>query len=663
MSRFIYRFTLIVLFSVGYNKLLTAKIVMPSVFSDNMVLQQNTKAAIWGKSEARKAIKITVSWNKVNYGTIADAAGNWKLSVATPSFGGPYTITVSDGELITLKNVLIGDVWICSGQSNMEMPLAGWGKIANYEKEISEANYPGIRLLQAEHVTSNVPLNDAKVANGGWQECNPQYITTFSSTAYFFAREVYQKTKIPIGLIHTSWGGTIAEAWTSAESLKQMRDFSAAVQDIQDAAKRKTAVPYQQRLAAWTKEITLKDAGYANGTPSWATADVSSWETMKLPTLWEQQSLKNFDGIVWFVKHINIPEGWSLDNVTLNLGPIDDDDITFVNGTKIGETVGFNVPRVYSVPASLLKTGDNVIAVRVFDSGSDGGFYGEARALNLSNAKQESLSISGDWAYKIGLDLKKTTPMPREENGPNRPTVLYNAMIHPYIQFAIKGAIWYQGESNADRAYQYQTLFPTMIKDWRTKWGQGDFPFYFVQLANYMKANPEPQESAWAELREAQLKTTLLPNTGMATIIDIGDAKDIHPKNKQEVGRRLALIALAKTYGLKVDYSGPVYQAQKVEGQNIVLSFKNAENGLKAANGDQLKGFAIAGADKKFYWANAVVKGKQIVVNSDKVARPVAVRYAWADNPDANLVGNSGLPASPFKTDNWDGVTKPSIRN
>jgi sialate O-acetylesterase len=622
-----------------------------------MVLQQKTNAAIWGKATAGKAVKINVSWNKINYGAIADVNGNWKIKVATPGYGGPYTITISDGELLVLNNVLIGDVWICSGQSNMEMPLAGWGKISNYEKEIADAKFPNIRLLQVEHITSNVALNDAKVTNNGWQECSPKYIAEFSSTAYFFAREVYQKTKIPIGLIHTSWGGTIAEAWTSAETLKKMSDFSAAVDKIQQAAKNTSTTSYDEKVASWVKMTTEKDSGYQAGQLKWATAETTDWKSMTLPTLWEEAALKNFDGIVWFSRKVSVPENWKTSGIKLNLGTIDDNDITYVNGVKVGETVGYNVGRSYTIPSDLLKPGENIITVRVFDSGGGGGIYGEAKDLNVINNAGEKISLAGDWKYKVGLNFNNIGPKPADESGPNRATVLYNAMIHPFIQFSIKGAIWYQGESNADRAYQYRELFPLMIKDWRQKWGQGDFPFYFVQLANYMQVDNAPVESAWAELREAQQKTLALPNTGMATIIDIGDAKDIHPKNKQEVGRRLGLIALAKTYGQKNNYSGPVYQSAKVEGKQIRLTFSNTENGLKVADDAALTGFAIAGTDKKFHWAKASILGNQVIVSSDQVASPVAVRYAWGNNPVANLIANDGLPASPFRTDTWQGIT------
>ncbi|MBC6110491.1 sialate O-acetylesterase [Pedobacter fastidiosus] len=655
MSNFKFRLLICVIIFISSLQLVQAKVILPSVFSDNMVLQQKTNAAIWGWADAGKKINITTSWNSKQYSTTADEKGNWKIKVATPVFGGPYSLSISDGEELKLNNVLIGDVWICSGQSNMEMPLAGWGRIQNYEKEIADANYPNIRLLQADHITSNTPLDNAKVQNGGWQACSPQYIAEFSSTAYFFAREVYNKTKIPIGLIHTSWGGTIAEAWTSGESLKKMPDFAPAVEKIGASTKTTSGVPYEQKLQNWMKMVADKDLGAQSG-KSWVLTDASEWQTMKVPTLWEDAGLKDFDGIVWFTKKVSLPESWVGKDVKLNLGLIDDNDITYLNGTKVGETQGYNQARKYSIPNNLLKAGENTITVKVFDNAGGGGLYGDAKDMNLVSSSNESISLAGDWKYKVGLNFKDVEPAPASDNNPNRPTVLYNAMIHPFLQFSIKGAIWYQGESNADRAYQYRELFPTMIKDWRQKFGQGNFPFYFVQLANFMKKEDQPVESAWAELREAQLQTISLPNTGMATIIDIGDAKDIHPKNKQEVGRRLGLIADANVYGQKVIFSGPLYKAQKVEGNQIKLSFEYAD-GLKSVDGNELKGFAIAGADKKFYWAKATVKGNQILVSSDQVTNPVSVRYAWENNPEANLTNASNLPASPFRTDVWEGVT------
>lgn len=649
--------TLLMLCAGGFAQ---AKVKLPSVFSNNMVFQQKTKAAVWGKADPGKMITISTTWSRARYTSKADELGNWKILVSTPSYGGPYAMTISDGEPLVLMNILIGEVWLCSGQSNMEMPLAGWGKVNNYEQEIADAKYPDIRLLQVDHVTSNVPLGDARVANSEWKPCIPQYVAEFSSVAYFFAREIYNKTKVPIGLIHTSWGGTIAEAWTSAATLKTIPDFVEAVNKIENEGKDKTGQSYEQQLAGWQKLVLEKDAGMTGGKPAWiaSSLDVSSWKTMSLPTEWEQAGMPGFDGVVWFRKNITIPQAWEGKELTINLGTIDDNDITFLDGEKIGETEGYNKPRSYTIPANKVKAGTFALVVRVFDGAGGGGIYGNKNVISLVSEGGAHFSLDGEWQYKVGLNLKDIAPTPASNTGPNRTTVLYNAMIHPFLQFPIKGAIWYQGESNVDRAHQYRRLFPAMITDWRKQWGIGDFPFYFVQLANFMQVDATPAAaSAWAELRDAQRETLSLPNTGMAVSVDIGEAGDIHPKNKQDVGKRLALIALAKTYGVNVPYTGPVYQSAKIESGTVKLSFTAAE-GLKTSNGTELKGFAIAGADQKFHWAKAEIRGNQIVVSSTEVANPVAVSYAWGNNPVSNLVNGAGLPASPFRTDTWEYSTK-----
>ncbi|HSC39181.1 MAG TPA: sialate O-acetylesterase, partial [Chitinophagaceae bacterium] len=558
-----------------------------------------------------------------------------------------------DGEELTLKNVMIGEVWICSGQSNMEMPLAGWGKINDYEKEIAAADYPNIRLLQVVHATSNKPLEEAQVTNGGWQPCSPKYVAEFSSVAYFFAREIYNHKKIPIGLIHTSWGGTVAEAWTSASTLKTLPDFKDAATKV-EATPEITQAQLQKQIDAWQASLLNKDAGFSQGRYIWTDTGVgdAGWRFMGLPCLWEKQGLPDFDGIVWFRKKITIPASWAGKDITVNLGTIDDDDITWFNGEKIGQTVGYTKMRKYIIPGAKVRAGESVIAVRVFDGSGGGGLYGEAKDMSMISANGERISLAGEWSFRPGLNLRDIGASPASAGGPNRPAVLYNAMIQPFIQFAIRGAIWYQGEANAGRGRQYRTLFPAMITDWRSKWGIGDFPFYFVQLANFMKADSLPAASDWAELREAQAKTLSLPNTGMAVAIDIGNPDDIHPKNKQEVGRRLALIALAKNYGEKQVYTGPVYESQKIEGGSIRLSFKSGCGELTAGGDKPLGGFAIAGADQVFHWATARIEGDKVVVSSPEVAAPVAVRYAWGNNPaGANLYNKQGLPASPFRTD------------
>lgn len=629
-----------------------AKVTLPSLFSNNMILQQKTNAAIWGKADAGKTITISTTWSSKRYTSKADAAGNWKIKVATPSYGGPYQISISDGTPTLLSNVMIGEVWVCSGQSNMEMTVAGWGKIDNYEKEVAAANYPDIRLFQVTKAISNSPLADAKADGGGWNPCSPASVAEFSAVAYFFAREVYKKTGVPIGLIHTSWGGTIIEAWTSAGTLQQIPGFAETIKKISNPG---NVSDYNQELKLWESILSDNDAGNGKGKPGWASKDLNdtSWKNITVPGFWEQTVLPEFDGIVYFRKHLDLPKSWEGKSLTINLGLIDDDDVAFFNGEKIGETQGTGKLRVYTVPAEQIKAGNNVITVRVSDGGGDGGFYSNKGVISATSANGESISLDGAWKYQVGLNLKDIPAKPAPDNSPNKPTVLFNAMINPFTPFAVRGAIWYQGESNADRAGQYRSLFPAMIKDWRAKWKQGDFPFYFVQLANFKKTEAEPATSSWAELRDAQRETLSIPNTGMAVAIDIGNAEDVHPKNKQEVGRRLALIALAKTYGQQIAYSGPSFTSQKIERNQIRLSFKNTDGGLMAKADYRLKGFAVAGADQKFYWAEAKIEGDQVIVTCPKVLKPVAVRYAWGNNPICNLYNEAGLPASPFRTDKW----------
>jgi sialate O-acetylesterase len=490
-----------------------ADVKLPSVIGDNMVLQQGEKVSIWGWADPDEEVMVGVSWNSMKWAVTADKDGKWSFKMSPPEVGGPYEMTLTGKNSITIKNILVGEVWVGSGQSNMQWAV---NQSANAEQEIAAANYPKIRLFYVKRTVADKPQTDCE---GKWVECSPETVPGFSAVAYYFGRYLHKELDVPVGLIHTSWGGTPAESWTRREALEAMPDCEPILKRYADAvAKYPQAMEeHKQKLAEW-KEAAEKARAEGKNPPR------RPWEP---------------------------------------LGP----------------------------------------------------------------------------------------------GHPHAPSGLYNAMISPLIPYGIAGAIWYQGESNAGRAYQYRTLFGGMIKNWRDDWGVGKFPFLFVQLANFMKTKPEPDESAWAELREAQTMTLGLPNTGMAVIIDIGEADDIHPKNKQDVGKRLALWALANTYGKKLVYSGPIYKSMKVDGNSIVLSFDHVGGGLVAKGGEELKGFAIAGADKKFVWADAKIDGDTIVVSSDKVAEPAAVRYAWADNPVCNLYNAEELPASPFRTDDWPGVT------
>lgn len=623
------------------------------LFQDHMVLQRGIADPIWGW--AAPGTKVTIIMQGKTTTTIANAQGEWQTKIGPFTAGGPYTLSVTGAQTITLRDVLVGDVWICSGQSNMEMDI---GQVRNAQEEIKNANYPQLRLFS---VQKKIAIEPQRLLQGSkWDICTPETVATnnqgsFSAAAYFFGRELLLDQQVPIGLIHTSWGGTVAEAWTSGDALMAMADFKPAVEKLwryNDSVKN-GQFDYAKELQAWWAKY---DAGSIPGT-NWAdpTSDTKAWKTMTSANDWDNAIRLGFDGVVWFRKEVTIPEGWAGQELSLMLGPIDDNDSTWFNGTMVGSTDGYATYRTYKIPGKLVKDGRGVIAIRVVDTGGNGGLYGMPEQMKLyrNDDPTVTISLAEAWKYQVGADFAKVPPMPtRMDNNPNQVSVLYNGMIAPLLPFAIKGAIWYQGESNSDRPEQYKTLLPTMIKDWRTHFGVGDFPFFIVSLANYLGVQTTPIEAGWAELREAQwLTAQILPKTGIAMAIDIGDATDIHPKNKQEVGRRLALAAEAIAYGKQIEYSGPTYKSMNVDGKSVRLSFDHIGGGLVCKDGEKLKGFAIAGADKKFAFADAVIDGETIIVSSPEITAPVAVRYAWANNPVCNLYNKAGLPAVPFRTD------------
>jgi sialate O-acetylesterase len=643
------------IFSLLLTHLSPAQIALPPCLTDNMVLQQQTKVNLWGTETPGKSFTVLTSWNKATYAVNADATGNWKVKVVTPVYGGPYTITFNDGTVTTLKNILIGEVWVCSGQSNMEMPLTSlYGNVLNLDQELANAaNYPEIRMLTVEHQTAFTPTPTLET-KGGWVICDPQTVKDFSAVGYFFAKNLFPGKHIPIGIINSSWGGTVAEAWTSGSALKTMPAFAPFVHaEEAGLTQEKLDAQYQTDVKSWIDSINAEDPGFQNGQPVWTKADDidSAWPKMILPAYWQQAGVPNYNGTMWFRKKVVVPASWAGKDLKLNLQGIDDYDVSYFNGTQIGHTESFFYPRNYTIPGSIVKAGENTIAVRVFDNGGLGGINKGPLDLSLATDTTGQIDLAGAWSYHKATPLTQLPQPPSTSNSPNRPTLIYNGMINPILSYTIKGVIWYQGESNAARATQYRQLFPLLIKDWRQKWGEGNFPFYFTQLANYNAADQEPGAD-WPALRDAQLKTLNVPNTGMAVTIDIGDANRIHPQNKQEVGRRLALIARAKTYGEQLAYSGPLYQSQIINGNTIELTFTHTDNGLVAkgdTKGDTLKGFTIAGTDKKFHPAHAAIIAKNKVrIKSIDVPHPVSVRYAWANNPLCNLYNGAGLPASPF---------------
>jgi len=656
---------ILLLFSFGINNCTTepnpaVDIHLPSIFDNNMVMQQKTKVPVWGEAEPGGKVVIQIAGLEAS--AIVSDDGNWRTSINSPEAGGPYELKIIGQKTITYKNVMFGEVWLASGQSNMQMPFADWGKINNYKQEIAEAKYPDIRLFQAKHVMSNTPLKEIQA--DGWKECSPETIAEFSATAYFFGRYLYKKLKVPIGIIHSSWGGTVVEAWTSGKTLADFPEFDKPIQYLTSPKSPDNDIfkVHRETLKLWQDKINKQIYQAKSVKQGWQNPDYNdkNWKTMNVPGTWESQGL-DFDGIVWFRKAVKLPDSWLGQDINISLGPINDFDITWVNGEKIGSEALVSIPRNYIIPASLIKDGKMTIAVQILDIGNSGGMYGHKNQIYINNQSGDTLSLAGLWHFKTDPFQPKIEQMPvlpTIMEGPNRPTVLFNAMISPILTYAIKGAIWYQGESNAGRAYQYRKLFSSMIRDWRSYWKQGNFYFLFVQLANFQEHKTKPSDDAWAELREAQLMALKEPNTGMAVAIDIGDAKDIHPKNKQEVGRRLALNALKLAYDKNIENSGPIYKSMSIEGNKIRLSFEHADSGLMIKNGTKLKGFAIAGKDKKFKWAKAKIDGNSVVVWNSSIKQPVAVRYAWQSNPVCNLYNKAGLPASPFRTDQWKGITE-----
>lgn len=639
----------------GCTGVLQAKVVLPSVFTDNMVLQQKTDITFYGDATKNKQLIVKTGWNGKEYHTEADGQGKWSLKIPTPAAGGPYEITFSDGKKLQLKNVMIGEVWFCSGQSNMEMPVAGWGKVMNYEQEIAEAAYPAIRLFQVKKNTSLAPLKEVESTLGGWQECSSATVPEFSALAYFYARALWKELNVPIGVIDCTWGGTPAEAWTNHETLRQVMGFREEMDKLErlgfDPNRMEQA--YSEERAHWQSLFTEKDKGMENGKLCWTAPSLSEedWQTISLPGYWEGKGLKDFDGIIWFRRSLEIPAEWAGKPLTLRLGMIDDEDITYFNGVEIARGAGYMTPRTYTIPAKLVKAGKAVLAVRVSDFGGEGGIHGKAEELYVE-ADGKRISLAGDWKYRIGLSLKGFPPAPVSPiQSSSYPTVLFNAMVKPWTAFPIKGVIWYQGEANVGRSEQYGDLFPALITDWRRQW-RSNFPFYFVQLANFMESKKIQPNSEWAALREAQTKALKLDQVGMAVTIDIGLADDIHPKNKQEVGRRLALLALAGSYGKNVSSSAPVFQNYIIKGDKMELDFGQKQDRFKIKD-TTLKGFTIAGPDRVFYSAEAMVQNGKIIVSSPKVSVPLAARYGWADNPDCNLYGENGLPVAPFRTDCW----------
>lgn len=645
------RLTLLCLLLLTVNLLTHAQLRLPKLISNGMVLQRDATIKVWGWASPGE--RITVQFQKKTYKTVTGANGQWQVKLPPIPAGGPFTMNIIGNSRIELKDILVGDVWFCSGQSNMVHQLNIHD--VTYAREIAEANFPQIRQFWIPTLTNlQGPQND--LPTGQWKAAVGEDVRPFSAVAYFFAKTIHQKYKIPVGIINASVGGTPIEAWTSEQGLASFSDLTATIDKNKDTAYVNSLT--RRPPATASRPAPPVDLGL-EGPSKWF--DVSyvpkGWRPINVPGYWEDQGIKDLNGVVWYRKEVDIPASMVGKSAKVFLGRIVDADELYINGKQIGRTTYMYPQRRYPVPADVLKAGKNVFVVRVTNNGGKGGFVPDKPYCVFAEA--DTVDLKGTWFYKVG-----TVYRPFAGNGfgggnpagginaQNQPTALYNAMVAPEINYAIKGFCWYQGESNAGKPQEYTALLPALIKDWRQKWQQGDLPFLYVQLPGFMDYNYLPSESGWAVLREAQLKALSVPNTAMAVAIDLGEWNDIHPDNKKDVGDRLALAALKTAYNENLVAAGPLFASSKTDGNKIILSFSNVGSGLITNDGEALSEFAIAGPDKKFVWAKAKIEGNNVVVWSDEVANPQYVRYAWADNPvNPNLYNKEGLPASPFRTD------------
>lgn len=647
------------------------KLYMPHIFGDHMVLQRDKEINIWGSAKAGQ--EVILSFRDQNIRILPDQNGLWKVRLKPEKAGGPDSLVVVSGdEKLIYRDILVGEVWLCAGQSNMEMPLTGFlpaDPILDSDREIENADYPGLRMIT---VTRKVSFNEEDDFIGQWQVCSPQTAPQFSATAYFFGRKIHKELGIPVGLVHSSWGGTPVEAWTQYQYLTPFAEFDSVLKKITISTekykareewldrlpKRVVAISGQDRWA----RLDFEDAHLAK--PGF---DDSQWKTMKLPVHWERTSIDQFDGVIWFRKHIRLPDAMLNRDLVLELGPVDDMDVTYFNGEKIGETQEeglWKQDRIYKIPGELVKDGDNIIAVRVLDQRGGGGIYGDPGLMKIyaADLSHEPVSLAGAWhylpiaEYRSGafylFDILDQQFYQRPELpaslGPKTPTTLYNGMISPLVPFTVQGVIWYQGEANTGDPEQYTRLYPAMIQNWRQVWGQGDFPFYFVQIAPYDYG----KQTRSYQLRDAQRRSLKVANTGMAVTLDIGNPQNIHPANKQDVGDRLARWALAKTYGKDLVFSGPLYHSMEVTDSRVRISFEHVNGGL-VLRGMKPGDFLIAGADGVFTNAFAQIRGEILEVWNPEIDKPVAVRYLWDNTSAASLFNKAGLPASSFSTDDW----------
>lgn len=668
------------------------------VYGDHMVLQCDRPIRISGTAAPGESVKVTIGDNSA-YATAGDD-GEWTAELPAMKAGmQPYSVVVTGKEGtpgVSFEDVLIGEVWLASGQSNMEMPVYSgrqfWNS-ANGKAEVAAADHPGIRLFNTCQRRSVSPgVEQKEIAGPGWVVCSPETVGPFSALGYYFARQLHKDLNVPVGVINSSWGGTPIQSWISEAGYRSANRTGelAKIESSRKPSKKQeakiAALKKKAKIAfdAWEKRFYAFDPAATAAAQAWKNPgfDDSGWQSEEVPS----SPAADFDGIFWYRRTVTIPAEWAGKELTLSIGAVDDCDETFFNGEKVGATGTstpnyWSVPRVYKIPGKLVRAGANTIAVRVADMYSNGGLMGPEPLLylQLGNDKNDRIRLNGAWKYKVEfkIDTQKlgTRPTPPDDlsisqSSPHFPATLYNSMVAPWTVYPIRGVIWYQGESNAGAYEEYMKLHPLLIQDWRNKWNNPEMPFLFIQLAAFERHSPskpgpadfwknrQPSDSSWPKLREVQTATLAIPNTGMAVAIDVGNPFDIHPADKQTLGYRLGKEAERICYGSREISAGPLYERMTVEGNKVRLFFKNTGSGLVAKDGAPAS-FAIAGKDGNFVWADAKIDGDTVLVWSDKVKEPVEVRYAWAGYPgNANLYNKEGFPASPFRTAKPDYLLK-----
>lgn len=643
-----------------------ADVRMPPIFGSGMVIQQGIEAPVWGTADPGEQVTVTFAGQEKQ--TVADDKGKWQIRLsqlkAQPNQTG-QTMTVKGKNILTFNDVLIGEVWLCSGQSNMQWLLRQSQDGAN---AIKQAKNPNIRLFTLSPFgTGEAPTLQY---SGQWQASSPETAANFSAVGYYFGRDLQQNLDIPIGLISNPAGGTVIQSWTSREALlKNHPEYTKAYEDVVNPGRQLASLKAEReeslaaRQAAIDQLAILEADVESSRLIASETFDDTAWKKVTLPGNYSSNRMASADGSIWLRRTITLPASWDGKDIILRLGQLVETDVTWFNGQIVGKTGSLggkdfakaSSPREYKVPGQYVKAGTNTIAIRVIARlGRTSAWGSRSQPFDVVLADAPTtpgIDLKGQWMFNQETTLPVAKPDPQANR--NRPTILFNTRVYPLIPYAIRGVIWYQGESNASNHQGYRTMLPTMINDWRSRWGQGDMPFLVVQLAGFGVEREDAHDTNWANLREAQAYAArTMPNVELAVAIDVGDARDIHPRNKEDVGKRLALIALARTYGKNVVYAGPTYKSMTIEGNKARIHFDHVDGGLKV-KGDKLGRFIIAGKDGVFHEGIATIDGNDVVVHSPNVPEPAAVRYAWGNTPPATLYNGHDLPAVPFATDKW----------